>query len=221
MQKIIEVKDLDFSYEENPEKHIVNNISFDVARGSVTVFFGPSGCGKSTLCDILTGVIPNYENGNLSGSVKIAGDEIIGKPIKDICRNTGYVMQNPDRMIICTSVEDELAFGPENMCLAREKIETRINRVMELLDLSELRDKNPEKLSGGQKQLVAIGSVFAIMPELVVMDEPFSHLDDENRNTLYDAIIKMKGSGTSFFITGHDPDIVPFADEIIDGGRHE
>lgn len=217
MQKVIEVSELCFAYEERPERRVLGGVSFDVEEASITVITGASGCGKSTVCDILTGVIPNYKEGELSGSVKICGEEMIGASIGKISEKVGYVMQDPDSQIVCTAVEDELAFGPENICLPPDGIEARVSGVLEDLRMTELRYSDPSELSGGQKQLVAIGSVLALAPDIIVMDEPFAHLDEEKKEILKRVMIRMRDSGTTFFVAEHDPEDIMFADAFISG----
>lgn len=209
--EFITVKNLKFKYES--EKEILKGLDFTINRGEYVAIIGDSGCGKSTLCHILCGIIPNAVSGILSGTVELDGQHIKEMEFKDFARKIGFVMQDSDRQIVTSTVEDELSFGPENFCLEPEEIRRRVDDTLELLGLSELRDVNPNRLSGGQKQMVTIGSVLTLDPEVFILDEPFSHLDRENRDNLEQVIEALKERGKTILIVEHDHTTVKKADK--------
>lgn len=207
----IEVRDLAFTYQGAKDK-VLDGISFDIEAGEIITLFGLSGSGKSTLCQILCGIIPRMTEGELTGSVKIGGEDIAPKPMNEIAERIGFVMQDPDRQIIAPTVEEEIAFGPENLMLPREEIEMRVGEVLHLLGIEDLRDKNPLKLSGGQKQIVAIASVLAMKPETLVLDEPMSHLDEDARVIIRETIQRLRDDGRTVIVVEHDYHTMDFAD---------
>jgi len=208
----IEVRDLTFAYDEDRERNVIDDMSFDIEKGTVTALTGLSGCGKSTLCSIMTGVIPAHESGLLSGSIRVDGEEMIGRTMREFSEKIGYVMQDPDRQIIATTVEDELAFGPENICLDPQEIRERTDSIMKLLGLEQFALADPGRLSGGQKQLTIIGSVLTLDPQILIMDEPFSHLDEEGRALVGSIMQKLRQAGKTILAVDHDPAAIPFAD---------
>ncbi|NLD19856.1 MAG: ABC transporter ATP-binding protein [Clostridiales bacterium] len=210
---IINVKNLTFSYDEN--KPILNGIDFSIEEESITGLLGDSGSGKSTLCHILCGIIPNAVGGVVSGQINLCDKNLRDCQMKDLAETVGFVMQDPDRQIVTSTVEDELAFGPENLCLEPKKVRERVDEVLELLGLKEIREENPNKLSGGQKQLVAIGSILTMDPEVIILDEPFSHLDEEYKSCLTNIIRGLKLRGKTIIIVEHDHRLIEDADRWI------
>lgn len=219
MREAIKVENLNFAYDE--DKKVLEDISFTVHRGELIGIAGDSGCGKSTLCHILCGIIPHIIGGTISGSVIVNGLNLKDAELKDLANSIGFVMQNPDRQIVTSTVEDELAFGPENYCIPPEEIKRRVDDVIDFLELEKIRLDNPNKLSGGQKQLVAIGSVLTMEPEILVMDEPFSHLDMGNRLKLRKVIDDLVKRGKTVIVIEHDLKAVDMADRwiVIEDGR--
>ena len=216
---IIEAKNLTFAYEENTKRHVIENMSFGLKAGTVTVLTGLSGCGKSTLCQILCGIIPEFTGGELTGTVMLEGKDMTMMGMQDIAKKVGYVMQDPDRQIIASTVEDELAFAPENLCIEPKKIRSEVERVMDKLGITGLALKNPGKLSGGEKQITAIASVLTLDPDIVIMDEPFSFLDEKGRRMVCEVIEELKREGKTILVVLHDTAALPFADKRIHMGE--
>ncbi|MGI6721129.1 MAG: energy-coupling factor ABC transporter ATP-binding protein [Anaerovoracaceae bacterium] len=212
---IITAEQVTFSYEGYDERRVLDDLSFAVQEGSITALAGLSGCGKSTLCQALTGIIPACVPGDLRGRITLAGEDITGKGPADLAETVGFVMQDPDRQIVATTVEDELAFGPENLCLDPVEIRHRVDEVMELLRISDLAVTSPAKLSGGQKQLVAIGSVLTMRPRVLIMDEPFSHIDEEGKTILKGTLERLRESGRTILLVDHDYKSLDFVDKIL------
>jgi energy-coupling factor transport system ATP-binding protein len=169
--------------------------------GQISALTGPSGSGKSTLCYCLSGVIPRFIKGEFSGDVSLEG-------------RVGMVFQDPDSQLFLPTVEDELAFGPENLCLPREEIGRRIESILQLIGLHRLRLANPVKLSGGGKQLVALGGVLTLDPDIILLDEPFSQLDDAMRGRIKTVLLELKRQGKAIVFVEHDKSNLEVADQI-------
>jgi len=201
---IIEIKNLKFAYEENSSRYILNDVTFNIEKGEVTGIIGLSGCGKSTLCQIIAGIIPNCIFGEISGEVIVDSIDISEVALSELAQEVGFVMQDPDRQIITQTVEDELAFGAENLCVPPKEIRERVDSVMELLGISHMAEMDPSNLSGGEKQLVAIGSVLTMKPKIIILDEPFSHLDEEGKDLIRKTIDSLSKKGKTIIVVDHD-----------------
>ncbi|MCY8720035.1 ABC transporter ATP-binding protein [Bacillus sp. S10C12M] len=175
--EFLTVDQLGFSYEED-EKPVFQNISFALHKGECALLLGPSGCGKSSLALCLNGLYPEACDGILSGHVFL-----YQKPVTDaetsetIAQHAGVVFQDPDQQFCMLTVEDEIAFGLENLQIPKEKMAEKIDAVLEKLRITHLKEKTISALSGGQKQKVALACILAMEPELIILDEPTSLLD--------------------------------------------
>ncbi|MGI6361064.1 MAG: energy-coupling factor ABC transporter ATP-binding protein [Bacillota bacterium] len=210
MTKAVIVENLSYAYEEGGQ--VLNDLSFALPRGSLTAIIGLSGCGKSTLCHALCGIIPQVLGGTLSGKIILDGYDIAEIPLVQLCRKIGLVMQDPDLQMVTTTVEDELAFAPENLCLEPALIRERIDEVLQLLQLEDLALKSPSKLSGGQKQLVAMGSVLTLNPTILILDEPMSHLDKNGKRLVKKALRLLQQAGKTLIMVEHDLTLAKEAD---------
>jgi energy-coupling factor transport system ATP-binding protein len=206
----VEVRNLDFTYEEGPQ--ILHGVNFSLPQGSLTAVIGLSGCGKSTLCHCLCGIIPQALGGELHGKILLQGQDISGIPLAQLSQTIGLVMQNPDLQLVTTTVEDELSFAPENLCLPPAEIAQRVERVLERLHFEHLRLASPHDLSGGQKRLLAIGAVLTLEPQILVLDEPMSHLDQQGKLLMKDALLALLEEGRTIIMVEHDWEIALFAD---------
>ncbi|MBO3763158.1 MAG: ABC transporter ATP-binding protein [Thermoproteota archaeon] len=175
-KKIIKVRNLKFKYK-NAEKNALNNINFEVREGEFVLITGPSGSGKSTLAKILTGLIPNSYPGELDGEISIMGFDPRKNKIYEIAQNVGLVLQNPENQLFALTVEDDVAFGPENLGLGREEIRKRVEWSLDVVNMQKERHKAPFELSGGLQQRAAIAAVLAMKPKVLILDEPTSYLD--------------------------------------------
>lgn len=209
MMRAAEVRNLTFKYK-GQSAPVFSSVSFDLAAGQIVGLTGPSGCGKSTLGYCLCGVIPRLIKGDLSGQVNLSG-------------RAGIVFQDPDAQFFLTTVEDELAFAPENLCLPREEIEARITGTLESLGISDLRHERPSRLSGGQKQLVALGGVLTMAPDVIILDETMSQLDDAARDRVKQVLLGLKRENKTVIMIEHDRDSMSIADQIwlLDQGKLE
>ncbi len=148
---MLEARDVSFNYLGG--KRLFERVNLQVNAGECVAITGASGCGKSTFCHILAGIIPRSIEGELSGDVFIEGKNICEMSLCDVIKIVGIVFQNPDSQLFAPTVEDEIAFGPENLCLPREEIEKRITDSLDTVGMSDYRFSAPSRLSGGQKQL--------------------------------------------------------------------
>ena len=175
----IELEDVSHVYGEGSASPVraLADVSLQLREGELTVLFGHNGCGKSTLARHLNGLLLPT-----TGRVTVDGiDTADDDRLYDIRQNVGMVFQNPDNQIVSTVVEDDVGFGPENLGLDSDEIQRRVDEVLELLSLTDVRDRAPHQLSGGQKQRVALAGVLAMRPRFLVLDEPTSLLDPAGR----------------------------------------
>lgn len=173
---IITVKDLTFYYPGASEAAL-QNINLSVRKGEFVGITGPAGAGKSTLSLCFNGVIPHFQVGRMGGAVYLDGAPLAQIPAPELARRVGSVFQDPEAQIVSMSVEEEIAFGMENLGFARDEMAERITRSLEMTGITGLRHRSTAALSGGQKQRVVIAAVLAMMPEVLVLDEPTSELD--------------------------------------------
>ena len=216
---VIEVKNLTFAYRDG--ETVLNDISFSVSAGEVFVIAGPSGCGKTTLCRILCGIIPHAVKGNINGQLSVMGANPLVAGLSQTALQAGLVFQDADSQLICTTVEDELAFSLENLCWQPEQIRKRVDELIAEFGFAGLQLTNPAYLSGGQKKLLTIAAVLAPEPPILVLDEPFSGLDGDSRELVSAAVIEQRYQGRTVIIVDHDPKQVAFADRclMLDKGR--
>ena len=212
----IEVKNIDFSYEEGDE--ILKDFSLSIEKGSFVAILGHNGSGKSTLAKLLNGLnLPD------SGKVLIDGiDTADEEKAMDIRNKVGLVFQNPDNQIVATIVEEDVAFGPENLGLDRKEIRKRVDESLEAVGMLEYMRHEPHRLSGGQKQRVAIAGILAMQPECVVFDEPTAMLDPRGRKDVMSIIKKLnKEMGKTVVLITHYLDEATKADRVvvIDSGK--
>ncbi|MDT7894913.1 MAG: ATP-binding cassette domain-containing protein [Desulfurococcales archaeon] len=172
----IEIEDLWFKYPLS-EDWVLKGIDIDIKEGEFVAIMGPSGCGKSTLLYILAGIIPNMIRGEIGGSVKVLGKEILNLRPEEIVRNIGFVFQNPDSQLLMPTAIEEVIMGLENLGLPREEILARAWNVIKYVGLEGKARQSPRSLSAGEKQILAIASVLALKPKILILDEPTSMLD--------------------------------------------
>jgi energy-coupling factor transport system ATP-binding protein len=172
----IEIEDLWFKYPLS-EDWVLKGIDIDIKEGEFVAIMGPSGCGKSTLLYILAGIIPNMIRGEIRGSVKVLGKEILNLRPEEIVRNIGFVFQNPDSQLLMPTAIEEVIMGLENLGLPREEILARAWNVIKYVGLEGKARQSPRSLSAGEKQILAIASVLALKHKILILDEPTSMLD--------------------------------------------
>lgn len=190
-ESYIEVKNLSFHYPTG-KKPALDNVSFQIHKGDFIGITGPSGAGKTTLCQTLRGLIPHVISGRMKGRVKIKGIDTKETDAASIGELVGIVFQNPETQIIGLTVEEDLAFGPQNYQWPREKIWARIPEMLELVRMEGMEERETWSLSGGQKQRIAIASALILEPEILVLDEPTSELDPVGKAEVFEAIRRLR-----------------------------
>ncbi|HEX6552182.1 MAG TPA: ABC transporter ATP-binding protein [Ktedonobacteraceae bacterium] len=181
----------------------IEDISFSLPAGELMLIAGPSGCGKSTLLKCLNGLIPNSYHGTLSGQIQLGGRTIKGSTLRDLALQVGTMLQDPDKQIIASTVEQEIAFGMENMNTRRAEMQERIAGVLEQLHLEHYKGKATFALSGGQRQQVAAAGILVMNPSLYLFDEPFANLDARAVDELEELIAGLRARGHSVIIVEH------------------
>ncbi len=208
--KIIEVNHLSYKYNETDVA--INDVSFSIEAGKYVAIIGHNGSGKSTFAKLLMGLLEPNEN-----SIKEFGIDLNRKTIHELRNRMGIVFQNPDNQFVGATVRDDLAFGLENRCVKREKMDEIINEYAKKVNMVEFLDKEPENLSGGQKQRVAIAGVLSMNPEIVIFDEATAMLDPKGKKEIRETILKMKkeNPGMTILSITHDIEEAYQADEVI------
>jgi energy-coupling factor transport system ATP-binding protein len=214
MNTIIKVEDLKFRYSADGP-YVLKGVNLEIARETITGIVGLSGCGKSTLAMALNGAIPQRIPGLMEGRVQIDGHDTRKIPLSKLALKVGLVYQDPDNQLFLPTVEDEIAFGPENICLPREHISERVETILKALKIENLRHKNPSHLSGGQKHLVALAAVLSLNPDVIILDEPTAELDEENTRMVLQTIKSLKNSGKTIIIIEHNLKNLSMADSIL------
>lgn len=218
----IEIENLRFTY---PSREIPTllGITTHVPRGAFVLLTGPTGCGKSTLLRTLNGLIPHASAGKLTGIVRLNGENIAEQPLAVICQQVSLLFQNPDDQLFCTLVEDEVAFGLENLGFPSEAIKERITTALEQVGLSGFESRQISSLSGGEKQRVALAAICAMQPQVLLLDEPTSHLDPQGTRDIL-SIVKHLNSEmgiTVVLATHRTKEVAPLCSQVwlMDAGR--
>jgi energy-coupling factor transporter ATP-binding protein EcfA2 len=181
---MINIQDLSFTYKDET-KPALAEVSLTVPDGGFLGVIGPAGAGKTTLARAITGMIPHHYTGEFYGSVRVNGLDTVDTPIQDLSRQVGIVFQDVDSQIISPLVEDELLYGLENFGIPREEIPVRMAEALQKVGIADLRDRPVMSLSGGQRQKVAIASVIALKPSILVLDEPTGELDPRSSRQVF------------------------------------
>ena len=191
------------TFKYSDEKHLFKDYKIELKTGDIFIISGINGSGKSTLLKLMNGIIPEFYDGDISGSVMVNGMNTFTTPIYKLSNNVGSVFQNPKTQFYTTNTTDEIAFGLENYGIEREVINKRIEEVEKELHLDNLMNKNIFNLSGGEKQKIAIASIYALNPEIFILDEPSSSLDIKSIKELSLTIKKLKSLGKTIIIAEH------------------
>ena len=211
MNKIIEFKNVDFRYADE-ERDALNNLNLEFYAGQFTCVLGHNGSGKSTMAKLIN-ALEYPTNGSVITYGYDTADEKNEIPIR---RKVGMVFQNPDNQIVATIVEDDVAFGPENLGVSRDEIRKRVDEALKLVDMYNYRKHEPHRLSGGQKQRVAIAGVIAMQTDCIVLDEPTAMLDPKGRREVMNALFKLKNElGISVILVTHFMDEAVKADRVV------
>jgi energy-coupling factor transport system ATP-binding protein len=216
MTPIIEIKDYTWRYARTKEPAL-KNIDLQIEEGMFVGIIGPNGAGKTTLANSIDGLIPGQYNGIKHGTVNIEGQEVEDYPWGGLQRIVGMVFSDPEAQFTAMTVEDELVFGMENLGLSIPEIRERLYWVTDLIGLGPLLEKPPYEISGGQKQRVALAAVLAMMPKIMVLDEPTSMLDPISRKQVFNVLAKLKEEqqNTIIVIEHSLENLIPLADRMV------
>lgn len=198
---MIELENVGFRYKN--QGYGLHSINLSVKQGEVILLCGTSGCGKTTITRLINGLIPNFYEGDMEGSIKVDGIDVPSVTLYDLVGKVGSVFQNPRSQFFNVDTTSELAFGCENMNLPKEEILQRIDTVAQDLNLKYLLDRNIFMLSGGEKQKVACGSIATMNPNIILLDEPSSNLDIVAIKDLQNVIKVWKSQGKTIIIAEH------------------
>ncbi len=199
---MISVKDLSFQYAGQSE-WALKDVCLDIPRGECLLLTGPSGCGKSTLVKALNGLIPHFEKGVRAGRVLMDGVDLADSPMHRIAQSVGAVFQNPRSQFFTTRVADEIAFGCENMGRPRQELARRVELALRRFSITSLRERSVFSLSAGQRQKVILAAIFAMGPDIWVLDEPSANLDQASIQSLAGTIQEMQREGKTLIIAEH------------------
>jgi len=200
---MIQIENLSFKYS-GSDLDSISSINLNIAEGECVLICGESGCGKSTLMKAVNGLIPHYyEDGNLKGSVKCCGLDVASTPLEKLSDNIGSVFQNPRSQFFCVDTTGELAFGCENQGIDPQNITERISDVVDTMNLDSLMERNIFALSGGEKQKIACASISVMRPDVYVLDEPTSNLDQDGIDMLGEVLRIWKSEGKTIIVAEH------------------
>lgn len=214
---LIEIKNVSYSY---PTSHspVVTDINLSFEEGNFYTLIGKNGSGKSTLCAMIRGFIPHFYGGILEGDVFFRGRSIREYSIGELSPQIGFVFQNPFNQMtgIRDTVFEEILYGLENFGIPPQEMQERADAVMELTEITHLKNAHPLALSGGQQQKVALASIIVLDPQVYVIDEPTSQLDPYGTEQVFQIIRKLKEQKKTIILVEHKVDlIVDYADEVI------
>ena len=217
VQPVISIKNIHFHYHDDDKREALSDVSIDVYPGEWLAIIGHNGSGKSTLAKMMNGLLEPNE-----GSIYIDGQLLTEETVYEARRKVGMVFQNPDNQFVGTTVEDDIAFGLENIGMPREEMIQKINSSLEMVRMTPFKDKEPARLSGGQKQRVAIAGMIALAPKVVILDEATSMLDPQGRFEVISTIQKLhKEKGITVISITHDLEEAASADRVLlmEGGK--
>ena len=192
------------------EKQALKNINIEIKKGEFWAIIGKNGSGKTTFCNMLRRFVPDFYKGELTGTITLEDKELKDYSQKELVQKIGFVFQNPFTQIsgVKDTVFEEIAYGLENLGLDKEEIISRVEKILKLLEIEKLRDRNPYDLSGGQKQRVALASIIAMDPDILVIDEPTSQLDPKGTEDIFKIINLMANEGKTIILVEHKLELI-------------
>lgn len=209
------VRNLSFRYKTQEQGQALRNVSVQIEQGQFVVVMGPSGAGKSTLASCLNGLIPNFIRGSYEGTVEIFGKNPAREKVGAMAKVIGLVFQDFEAQLFSTNTRLEIVFGPENFNISREQMEGIIEEIVRLVKLEGMEERQPATLSGGQKQRLAIGSVLAICPQVICMDEPTTDLDPLGKLGIFQLAGELHNRKMTLMVIEHETEEALNADRII------
>ena len=216
-QPVISIKNIHFNYQDQDTREALSDVSLDVYEGEWLAIIGHNGSGKSTLAKMMNGLLEAS-----SGEIYIDGQLLTEDTVYEARRKVGMVFQNPDNQFVGTTVEDDIAFGLENIGMPRDEMVRKINTSLEMVRMTKFKEKEPARLSGGQKQRVAIAGMIALAPKVVILDEATSMLDPQGRYEVISTIQQLhKEKGITVISITHDLDEAAQSDRVLlmEGGK--
>jgi energy-coupling factor transport system ATP-binding protein len=213
---VIHFENVTFTYP-SVEQPALCRVSLHIPPGELCLVFGPSGGGKSTLLRCTNGLVPHFSGGRLEGSLRVNGLDLQSQSVYDMSQVVGFVFQDPKAQFVVDRVEDEIAFALENLALPPDEIEQRVETALRLLELSALRSRRLDTLSGGEQQRVAIAAALALRPRLLVLDEPTSQLDPHAADEVLQALVRLNRElGLSVLLSEHRLErVLPYASRAV------
>ena len=211
------IKNVNYKYPLE-DKQALKNINIEIKKGEFWAVIGKNGSGKTTFCNMLRRFVPDFYKGELTGKITLEDKELKDYSQKELVQKIGFVFQNPFTQIsgVKDTVFQEIAYGLENLGLDKEEIISRVEKILKLLEIEKLRDRNPYDLSGGQKQRVALASIIAMDPDILVIDEPTSQLDPKGTEDIFKIINLMANEGKTIILVEHKLELIAeYAQNII------
>ena len=199
------------------KKWVLKDINLEIHKGEFIAIMGENGAGKTTLCQCFNSAVPNFHQGKLKGKVEVFGINTQECEMSNLSDKVGMVLEDPEAQLFTTTVRNEVAFGAENLCVERDEIIRRVDWALDTVGLSEFVDREPTALSGGQKQRLAIATNLAMLPSVLVLDEPTSQLDPIGTRDVYEVIrmLREKEHMTILIATHKSEEIAEFADKVL------
>ena len=192
------------------DKQALKNINIEIKKGEFWAVIGKNGSGKTTFCNMLRRFVPDFYKGELTGKITLEDKELKDYSQKELVQKIGFVFQNPFTQIsgVKDTVFEEIAYGLENLGLEKEEIISKVEKILKLLEIEKLRERNPYDLSGGQKQRVALASIIAMNPDILVIDEPTSQLDPKGTEDIFKIINLMANEGKTIILVEHKLELI-------------
>ena len=192
------------------DKQALKNINIEIKKGEFWAVIGKNGSGKTTFCNMLRRFVPDFYKGELTGKITLEDKELKDYSQKELVQKIGFVFQNPFTQIsgVKDTVFEEIAYGLENLGLDKEEIISKVEKILKMLEIEKLRDRNPYDLSGGQKQRVALASIIAMDPDILVIDEPTSQLDPKGTEDIFKIINLMANEGKTIILVEHKLELI-------------
>ncbi len=222
MPQAVVIQDLEWKYEHTSE-FALRKVNLEITAHSFLGIVGANEQGKTSLISSICGLIPHSHNGIYRGSVQVFGQEVKDLDALDLATQVGFVFADPEAQFTAMTVEEELAFGLENMGFDNDQIRSRLDWAAEITMIADFLDKSPYDISGGQKQRVAIASVLAMNPPIIIMDEPTSMIDPLGKQFIFDILRRIKEAGEhTLIVAEHNIEqLAPLADQLLlmEGGQ--